>query len=169
MIDIGPCICEVIEERYIIIRQEIVPGQDVFRELIQRFCHYLRSFTGGKDILHLRMVNIVTQQVSLFRILIAETITKKAGGAIGDIPAINIPPEMIEKYTDAIDNYEQRIKSLESQLGTEGTEKQKQLENKAEEEKSAETTPKKEITAEDKEKYKKRISDIKKRIGANKK
>jgi len=99
---------------------------------------------------------------------IAETITRRTGAPIGEIPQIQIPPELIEQYKGAIDNYEQRIKSIESRLNVE--EKKKLTEKIKDYEKEAETLPKKEITEgeEEKEKYKKRIKEIKERLGIEK-
>ncbi len=98
---------------------------------------------------------------------LAESITRKASGSVGDIPSINIPPELIEKYTESIDSYEKRIKSIENRLST-GTER-KQLEEKIESyEKDTASDSEKKLSNSDKEKYRKRINEIKSRMGIKK-
>lgn len=95
---------------------------------------------------------------------IAETITKRTGKHVGEIPSINIPPELIEKYTESIDNYEKRIKSIENRLSVGG--ERKQLTEKIEDyEKEIEEKSDKELSDSEKEKYRKRIKEIKKRLG----
>ncbi|MBN2014622.1 MAG: hypothetical protein JW778_05535 [Candidatus Altiarchaeota archaeon] len=99
---------------------------------------------------------------------IAETITRRTGKQIGEIPAINIPPELIEKYTESIDNYEKRIKSIENRLNVGGD--RKQLTEKIEDyEKEIEQKPEKELSESEKEKYRQRIKEIKNRLGVKNK
>lgn len=99
---------------------------------------------------------------------IAETITKRTGTPVGEIPSIQIPPEMIEKYAETIDNYEKRIKSIENRLNI-GTTDKKQLTEKIESyEKELESTTDEEMSADEKEKYKQRIKEIKERLGIKK-
>jgi regulator of protease activity HflC (stomatin/prohibitin superfamily) len=97
---------------------------------------------------------------------IAETITRRTGAQLGEIPSIQIPPELVEKYTESIDGYEKRIKSIENRLSMGGGSDKNQLTEKIENyEKDLDTAPEKELSADEKEKYKQRIKEIKGRLG----
>jgi len=99
---------------------------------------------------------------------IAESITKRTagfglpeGGAAGGIA---IPPELVEKYAQAVENYDKRLKEIESKIQTEGEAKDvriKRLEDKTTLQKAGgEKEPSDELKD-----YKERIREIKKRVG----
>jgi regulator of protease activity HflC (stomatin/prohibitin superfamily) len=96
---------------------------------------------------------------------IAETITRRTGSPLGEIPSIQIPPELIEKYTESIDNYEKRIKSIENRLSMGGTDRNQLTEKIESYEKELDTAGEKELSNDEKERYKQRIKEIKDRLG----
>ena len=83
---------------------------------------------------------------------IAESITKRTTGAQAAIPDISLPPDVVQKYRDTIDGYEGRIKQIESKLAKG-------------EIKEGEKVGKKEVSDEELDEYKKKIREIKKRVG----
>ena len=99
---------------------------------------------------------------------IAESVTRRTagfglpqGGAGGGIA---IPPELVEKYTQAVDGYDKRLKEIETKMQAEGDARDvkiKKLEDKSTLQKAGE---KKESSDELKD-YKERIREIKKRVG----
>jgi regulator of protease activity HflC (stomatin/prohibitin superfamily) len=96
---------------------------------------------------------------------IAESVTRRTGTPVGEIPQIQIPPGMIEQYKNAIDDYEKRIKSIENRLGS-GTNNHRGLPERIKDyENEIVEKPKMKIPTEDKEKYKKRIKEIRERLG----
>ena len=102
----------------------------------------------------------------------AESITRRTSayaGPQGGGGGLNVPPELIEKYTAAIDGYENRLKQIEGRMGaSEGREATKSLEDKTRAEKIEEKPkPKPETKKEERElsDYKDRIKEIKKRVG----
>jgi regulator of protease activity HflC (stomatin/prohibitin superfamily) len=95
---------------------------------------------------------------------IAETITRRTGAPLGEIPSIQIPPELVEKYTESIDNYEKRIKSIENRLSM-GTDRNQLTEKIESYEKELDSAGEKELSNDEKERYKQRIKEIKDRLG----
>ncbi|RLI89616.1 MAG: hypothetical protein DRO62_01255 [Candidatus Altiarchaeales archaeon] len=96
---------------------------------------------------------------------IAETIARRTGASVGEIPQIQIPPGLIEQYKETIDNYEDRIKSIESRLNM-AEKKHKETEKIENYERGVELPEKKKtFDEEEKEKYKRRIKKIKERLG----
>jgi regulator of protease activity HflC (stomatin/prohibitin superfamily) len=114
----------------------------------------------------------------------AESITRRTSGAMGGGKEMNVPPEMVQRYSEMVDNYDKRLKDIEGRLTTsEGKEdrnrtlrdeyRKKQLVDKTirEEdpprEKQSETSREKTNSKEDTEltEYKDRIREIKKRVG----
>ena len=89
---------------------------------------------------------------------IAENITKRTG-ALSSAPEINIPPDLIQKYTDTLCKYDERLKGIENKL----TEKKGAMEVKPGRVGEAKTEKKE--TKEELDEYKKRIREIKKRVG----
>jgi hypothetical protein len=100
---------------------------------------------------------------------IAETITRRTGSPMGEIPSIQIPPELVEKYTESIDNYEKRIKSIENRLSIGGTDRNQLTEKIESYEKELDTAGEKELSSDEKERYKQRIKEIKDRLGIKQK
>lgn len=96
---------------------------------------------------------------------IAETITRRTGAPVDEIPQIQIPSGVIEQYKGTIDNYEKRIKSIESRLETRDKEQKGLTEKIKDYEKEVGAPSEKKISMKEKEKYKKRIREIKKRLG----
>jgi septal ring factor EnvC (AmiA/AmiB activator) len=96
---------------------------------------------------------------------IAETITRRTGAPLGEIPSIQIPPELVEKYTESIDNYEKRIKSIENRLSMGGTDRNQLTEKIESYEKELDAAGEKELSNDEKEQYKQRIKEIKDRLG----
>jgi regulator of protease activity HflC (stomatin/prohibitin superfamily) len=96
---------------------------------------------------------------------IAETITRRTGSPLGEIPSIQIPPGLVEKYTESIDNYEKRIKSIENRLSMGGTDRNQLTEKIESYEKELDAAGEKELTNDEKERYKQRIKEIKDRLG----
>jgi hypothetical protein len=97
---------------------------------------------------------------------------------------MNVPPEMVQRYSEMVDNYDKRLKDIEGRLtSSEGKEdrnrmlrddyRKKQLVDKTVKEeattreKQAETPREKTNAKEDNEltEYKDRIREIKKRVG----
>jgi hypothetical protein len=97
---------------------------------------------------------------------------------------MNVPPEMVQRYSEMVDNYDKRLKDIEGRLtSSEGKEdrnrmlreeyKKKQLVDKtireeaAPKEKQAEAPREKTGASDDREltEYKDRIREIKKRVG----
>jgi regulator of protease activity HflC (stomatin/prohibitin superfamily) len=95
---------------------------------------------------------------------IAETITRRTGAPLGEIPSIQIPPELVEKYTESIDNYEKRIKSIENRLSM-GTDRNQLTEKIESYENELDSAGEKELSNDEKERYKQRIKEIKDRLG----
>ncbi|MEA3255380.1 MAG: SPFH domain-containing protein [Candidatus Altiarchaeota archaeon] len=89
---------------------------------------------------------------------IAESITKRTG-ALSSAPEIDIPPDLIQKYTDTLSKYDDRLKGIEDKL----TEKKDAIEVKPERVGEAKTEKKE--TKEELDEYKKRIREIKRRVG----
>jgi len=84
----------------------------------------------------------------------AESITKRTGGAMGSGKDINVPPEVVQRYSEMVDNYDKRLKDIESKLTSpEGKEEKnphakggiqkKQLTDKTEKQESKEPEKKK--------------------------
>lgn len=102
---------------------------------------------------------------------IAETMTKTVAGirdipsGIKEIPQINIPPELIEQYRDAVDGYEKRIKSIEGRLNIGAAGKKELVDKITDYEKEAKEPPDKKELGDKEENYKKRIKEIKERLG----
>jgi regulator of protease activity HflC (stomatin/prohibitin superfamily) len=114
----------------------------------------------------------------------AESITKRTNGSMNGGRDINVPPEMVQKYSEMVDNYDKRLKDIEGRLtSSEGKEdrnrmlrdeyKKKQLVDKTIREEAGprqrqtETPREKTGGKEDSElsEYKDRIREIKKRVG----
>lgn len=107
----------------------------------------------------------------------AESITKRTGGVMGSGKEINIPPEMVQRYSEIVDTYDKRLRDIEGRLtSSEGKEdknrmlreeyRRKQLEDKTKRQDSSEPRDL-EKDKEDSElrEYKDRIREIKKRVG----
>ena len=114
----------------------------------------------------------------------AESITRRANGAMGGGRDMNVPPEMVQRYSEMVDNYDKRLKDIEGRLtSSEGKEdrnrtlrdeyRKKQLVDKtvkeeiAPREKQTDAPREKTNAKEDSElsEYKDRIREIKKRVG----
>ena len=114
----------------------------------------------------------------------AESITRRTNGAMNGGRDMNVPPEMVQRYSEMVDNYDKRLKDIEGRLtSSEGKEdrnrtlrddyRKKQLADKtvkeeiAPREKQTDAPREKTTTKEDSElsEYKDRIREIKKRVG----
>jgi len=99
---------------------------------------------------------------------IAESITRRTAGF--GLPqgsgagGISVPPELVEKYAQAVDNYDRRLKEIESKMQTEGDARDvkiKRLEDKT----TLQNAGEKKDAESEMSDYKDRIREIKKRVG----